>query len=160
MHVQQSPHSQGAEGKQHDTLPFRELQGGMWLLVLICTQLFQLNRGRKNAKAVNLALRNMKPFKETLTPFCGALEQTTAIYYQQNPLLVNEKESFLSFQALKKKSLGQISQGPGHSPTPALLNYLHSGSAALTYVYVSSFIMMNSCPRAMERLTGGEAEDA
>lgn len=74
-HVQQSQHSQGGEGKQHDTLPFRELQGGMWLLVLICTQLFQLNRGIKNAKAVDPALCNMKPFEEARTSFCGALEQ-------------------------------------------------------------------------------------
>lgn len=56
-------------------LPFRELQGGMWLLVLICIQLFQLNRGIKNAKAVDPASCDLKPFEETHTPFCGALEQ-------------------------------------------------------------------------------------
>lgn len=74
-HVQQSQHTQGGEGKQHDTLPFRELQGGMWLLVLICTQLFQLNRGIKNVSAVDPALCNLKPFEEPHTPFCCALEQ-------------------------------------------------------------------------------------
>lgn len=75
MHDQQSQHTQGGEGKQHDTLPFRELQGGMWLLGLIFTQLFQLNGGIKNAKAVDPALCNMKLFEEAHTPFCGALEQ-------------------------------------------------------------------------------------
>lgn len=87
-------------------------------------------------------------------PSVALWNKTTAIYYRQSTLLVN----FLSFQTSKKKRLSQISQGVNHSPTLALLNYLHSvfalGKASLTYVYVSSFIMMNLCPWATERLTG------
>lgn len=101
--------------------------------------------------------------KKPAVPSVELWNKTTVIYYQQNTLLANEKGSFLSFQTSKKRPR-QISQGIGHSPSLALLNYLHSvsvfGTAALTYVYVSSFIMMNSCPWAMERLTGGEAEGA
>lgn len=74
------------------------------------------------------------------------------------------REASFPFKHPKKKRPRKISQGVGHSPTLELLNYLHSvsafGTAALTYVYVSSFIMMNSCPWAMERLTGREAEGA